>query len=274
MRTSPLSSTVTLLVILTFGSLCLAGMFSGQKMAYENILCQANLREIHFAIYQYAADHDGRLPNANNRDVRPWTWWDQGLHQYVTDLRIFYCPAATPGYFPLLQTADPTVLQLRSGETIAGVPLDVRDHYLLLSDDQGEVFEVSLEELPRSEAFRWMAEAAGERSPLLPVSWDRRNIGYGMNYQFSSAFAKIESYSLDRILHPEKLILVADANHALLRPTRTVWENDCAPRHEGRSNFLFADGHVESLDPLPDEYTRPGASGIMNSIHWVPEFSP
>lgn len=242
----------------------------------QNLLCQANLREIGQALHQYAAAHQGQLPDACDQSVRPWKWWDEGLHQYVPDLRVFYCPTATPHHFPLLQSVEVVTLRLTSGQEITGIPLDARAGKLLLAGTDGQtVKEVPLAELPPDEAGRWVEKARGNRSPLLPVSWDRREVGYGMNYRFSSAFADLKSYDFRRLLNPGRLVLVADAgtNTFLLRPTETMWKKDSAPRHEGCSNFLFADGHVESVNPESGDYSRPGAPGILAPGHWVPNFS-
>lgn len=242
----------------------------------RNLLCQSNLRTIYQAIQSYAAAHKGRLPDANDQSVRPWLWWDQDLHAYVADLRVFYCPAATPQYFPLLERAQPTTLHLKSGNEITVIPLDVQSDGLVVAmgENYDQAQSIALFDLPPSEAARWRLLAQGDRSPLLPVTWERRDIGYGMNYRFGSPYAKISGYNFAKMRQPGTIILVGDSNHLLLRPTETMWKKDAAPRHSGCSNFLFADGHIEALEPHPDDYSRPDAPGVLNLSHWIPKFAP
>ncbi len=242
----------------------------------RNLLCQSNLRNIYKAIQSYAADHKGRLPDANDQSVRPWLWWDQDLHAYVPDLRVFYCPAATPQYFPLLARARPEILHLKSGEEIAGIPLDVQADGLIVAtgENHDQLRVIPLAHLMPSEASHWSLLAQGDRSPLLPVKWERRDIGYGMNYRFGSAYAKITEYNFAKMLHPEGTVLVGDSHVAILRPTETMWKKDAAPRHSGHSNFLFADGHIESQEPHAEDHSRPDAPGILKLSHWIPQFAP
>lgn len=242
----------------------------------RNMLCQSNLHNIYKGIQSYAADHKGRLPDANDQSVRPWLWWDQDLHAYVPDLRIFYCPAATPQYFPLLAEARSATLHLKSGEEIEGIPLDVQGDSLIVAagENHDRLLVVPLANLAKSEAAHWSLLAQGDRSPLLPVKWERRDIGYGMNYRFGSTYAKISGYDLAKMQHPGETVLVGDSNAALLRPTEAMWKKDAAPRHSGCANFLFADGHIESQEPHIEDYSRRDAPGILNLSHWVPEFAP
>lgn len=271
-----LSSLIFMLALSVSGGRCADHAQDSLRAALSNLLCQSNLRQIHKAFQGYAAAHKGGLPDANDQSVRPWLWWDQDLHAYVSDLRIFYCPAATPQYFPLLAKPQTATLHLKSGKEIAGIPLDVQGATLIVAagENHDRLEVIPLADLAESEAAHWSLLAQGDRSPLLPVKWERRDIGYGMNYRFGSPYAKISGYNLAKMRDPKETVLVGDSNHSLLRPTETVWKKDAAPRHSGRANFLFADGHIESLDPRVDDYSRPDAPGILNISHWIPQFSP
>lgn len=289
----PFALLILLPVLLLAGGLGLTAATGQYRVAMESALCQTNLRAIGLAMRQYAADHNGRFPDACDQSVRPWRWWDEDLHQYVQDLRIFYCPTKTPQYFPLLPAEDsalaPTTIRTTGGEEIVGIPLDVRAGSLFMGSlppaqpkdqSQGQkasaaytVQAIPLTALSPEESRHWTMKARGDRSPLLPVRWQRNDIGYGMNYRFSSVYAEIKTFDLQRLRTPEKIVVVGDSHSFLLRPTETMWRQDSAPRHGGQANFLFADGHVESLDPQSDSYSRAGAPGILDLSHWNPQFT-
>lgn len=265
-----------MMMVLPAAKNCAEAIPESRQANLKNLLCQSNLRSIYQAIQSFAAAHQGRLPDANDQSVRPWLWWDQDLHAYVPDLRIFYCPAATPQYFPLLAAAASATLHLKSGEAVTGIPVDVQGDNLLVAvkENSDALRAILLTDLLESEAAYWRLLAQGDRSPLLPVKWERRDMGYGMNYRFGSPYAKISGYNLAKMLRPREIVLVGDSRSHLLRPTETVWKNDVAPRHSENSNFLFADGHVESLNPQPKDYSRQDAPGILNLSHWIPQFAP
>lgn len=64
--------------------------------------CLSNLREIGLAVRQYAGDHDQQLPDLaagrNNRS-EPLPVMDTVLQPYVTDARVFRCPADRGGLY-------------------------------------------------------------------------------------------------------------------------------------------------------------------------------
>lgn len=72
---------------------------SGLTPNAESARCLANLRQLSLAFEKYASEHDGRMPLAADRSVRPWKWWYQSLFPYVEDMRWFYCPAHVPEEF-------------------------------------------------------------------------------------------------------------------------------------------------------------------------------
>jgi prepilin-type processing-associated H-X9-DG protein len=114
-----------------------------------------------------------------------------------------------------------------------------------------------------------------------------RGIGYGMNLQVAGAFlVQSETYAthLTEIQHPSQTVLFADAafvtRATMNRPLRE-WQEDASrpwgcwtlrtpsdslwhfaparlmPRHHGRANAAFVDGHAETLTPVQLGYGLP-----------------
>jgi prepilin-type processing-associated H-X9-DG protein len=114
-----------------------------------------------------------------------------------------------------------------------------------------------------------------------------RGIGYGMNLQVAGAFlVQSETYAthLTEIQHPSQTVLFADAafvtRTTMTRPIHE-WQEDATrprgcwtlrtpsdslwhfaparlmPRHHGRANAAFVDGHAETLTPVQLGYGLP-----------------
>ena len=87
-------------------------------------------------------------------------------------------------------------------------------------------------------------------SDLLPAVLDQVSISYGMNFCLStsggSESAKADNVKL--LVNPATTIYFGDSKTLTLRPTKWCWKEDYAPIHEGASNFVYVDGHVETLN--------------------------
>jgi len=90
----------------------------------------------------------------------------------------------------------------------------------------------------------------GGESDLLPTVLDQASISYGMNFCLStsggSESAKADNVKL--LVNPATTIYFGDSKTLTLRPTKWCWKEDYAPIHEGASNFVYVDGHVETLN--------------------------
>ena len=100
---------------------------------------------------------------------------------------------------------------------------------------------------------------------LLPIAYSTNSVSYGMNYYIgdvgrSRKNQKTADYHVSKIKAPSYLIYFGDSASLRLRPTSYCWHLDYAPRHDNKSLFVFADGHVEKMDHntlgLLGEYPR------------------
>lgn len=83
-------------IVFTLGLATAWAALSGLEPKAAEARCTANLRVLAQALQHYAADHNGELPLAADRSVRPWHWWYQAIFPYVPDMRAFYCPVHAP----------------------------------------------------------------------------------------------------------------------------------------------------------------------------------
>lgn len=105
-------------------------------------------------------------------------------------------------------------------------------------------------------------------SPLLPVIWDHSLLSYGMNYRLGTAHGRDPQLKLAEIETPEAFFVFAESNHYLVRTHPSMWSGDIAPRHEGRVNAAFLDGHVDSYSLDPHQAPRNSGDGIYNLKQW------
>jgi len=91
---------------------CLAGLLLAVALGFAgygalaagsadaaSIACAGNLKSLVQAMTSYAADHDGALPTAVDRNRKPWRWWYSEIFPYVSSPRDFYCPVKAPEFF-------------------------------------------------------------------------------------------------------------------------------------------------------------------------------
>lgn len=95
---------------------------------------------------------------------------------------------------------------------------------------------------------RGLGEGVLKEDDLIPFMFSLRNVSYGMNYFLGSCVSNNDRYpyNVNRVADPAYVIYFGDAMTLELRPT-SCWNQDYAPVHNQASNFVFVDGHVESL---------------------------
>lgn len=101
---------------------------------------------------------------------------------------------------------------------------------------------------PKAEKI--LAVDEGEND-LLPTVLDPVSISYGMNFCLSTSDdpkASPRPGNVKQLADPASTIYFGDCKTMSLRPTQWCWKDDYAPVHEGSSNFVYVDGHVETLN--------------------------
>jgi prepilin-type N-terminal cleavage/methylation domain-containing protein/prepilin-type processing-associated H-X9-DG protein len=91
---------------------------------------------------------------------------------------------------------------------------------------------------------------------------------YGMPYGFSSAYYGSSTLyrapvPYGKIQIPEKIVVAADSLNTSIRCTSSNWKAGAYPavnRHNGKTNCVFADGHVKIMQ-FPEDYAGMAAAG-------------
>ena len=84
-----------------------------------------------------------------------------------------------------------------------------------------------------------------EKDPLEPMIYDPVAQSHGINYHLAP---EAKSIRMSDIKDTSYLIAFGDCLMPYLRATECCWNEDYAPRHENRSNFIFMDGHTEFMN--------------------------
>lgn len=96
-----------------------------------------------------------------------------------------------------------------------------------------------------------LLQVDGGESDLLPTVLDQASISYGMNFCLSTSGdskSTVRPGNVKQLADPASTIYFGDSKTLTLRPTKWCWKEDYAPLHEGSSNFVYVDGHVETLN--------------------------
>ena len=99
---------IVMVIIAILLSLLLPGVFQGQNKAVK-IKCQNNLRQCGIALYAYAGDHDGTIPNA---------WTDLTNNDYLDTDEVTKCPKDGTAY-TLINTTS-SLYSLDTSISLAG----------------------------------------------------------------------------------------------------------------------------------------------------------
>lgn len=248
---------VVALVLLLLGIVLPA--LRGGMVEARRVKCAANLRQFGTAFHQYAAEYRGAaMPLAYTqssllRDGVPIYWWGSNGRERVDHTRGFLWP------------------------------------YL-----HSELYDTSVFECPEQPWGSYLPQGVARQITST----------YGYNgYFLSPAYTPGWSFvigrrpwqNIDRLVETQRVFVFADTmiaglgnrikNTALLDPPLIFrgqgrWGVNFSPttafRHAGRTNALFADGHVNASGPAGGRLTAPefgiGSVGATNDPHYVPDW--
>lgn len=85
--------------------------------------------------------------------------------------------------------------------------------------------------------------------PLKPNTFGKKAQSYGMNASLGRITKKkVIIINIKDVKNPGYLVYFGDSKDPSLRGTKWCWEQDYAPRHSNKSNFVFMDGSVKLMD--------------------------
>lgn len=227
---------VELLVVIVVIGLLLSILLPSLRKVREvtrRIVCTSNLRQMGIALQCYLMTEDGRVPSSSHGVHEPRRYWLYVLTHYTQENLLFQCPSDAKEH-PFLDWADPphpVPANLRWSSYATNYLLDENSPY-----QQGAFNRVSNVRHPGY--CIWIHEA--------PDSWTSQDHG-----------------------HPEQWFGNLDLAKGDVAWNRHDRRKDSSEGsgYEGRSNYLFLDGRVETL-PIEKTYEKDGP------CYWFPDSAP
>lgn len=231
-------------ILAAFSLASLKGMLEDASTAK----CTSHMKQIAAAAALFAAENDGKLPRlyVHNADasaiVSPFPlpdsqritmnraayFWQDLLLQYASSPQIFSCPKLT---LPATRASG--------GGFSTKFPLGIGINYYSMGLNQnnadGSPIWMRAFQVPQPSLIVWFADAGLDKNGEPTGPWDQRKDAPGTGNSFFRGTAK---------------------------------EAACAmPRHQGRINVAFADGHVATV--TPDQINWGGNSTTAGGTNYI-----
>lgn len=227
---------IELLVVIAVIGILLSVLLPSLRKARETArrtVCTSNMRQMGIALQCYLVTEGGRLPSSSHSIHQPQQYWLYVLSQYTQEGLLFQCPS-DPKLHPFLnwqQVPDPIPPDLRWSSYGTNYLLDQKSPY-----QNGRFNKISNVRHP--EYCIWIHEA--------PDPWTSQDHG-----------------------HPEQWFGNLDLAKGDVGWNRHDKRKDTSETggFDGRSNYLFLDGRVETL-PINQTYDKDGR------CCWFPDTAP
>jgi len=249
---------IELLVVIAIIAILAAILFPVFAQAREKARqasCLSNTKQLAEAIAMFAQDHDEYLPKAFFNDQPdgstswgfPWyTPWDAAIYSYVKSTRVYACPSDVDARTYVM---DPTIIP---GNLV--MPTSYR--YNISNQEEGPWSALQLSRLD---------------APASAIVICESTTGiYEANYNDVSTW-ETEPRGYVCIDEPNNVAFDRHISHVPNRSNAT-WKTDGpepidkGARNQGRSNYVFADGHAKSLT-WKETWNRIGPDTQTASTH-------
>jgi prepilin-type processing-associated H-X9-DG protein/prepilin-type N-terminal cleavage/methylation domain-containing protein len=227
---------LTVIAIIGILAAILIPVVSAVRESARSAQCMSNLRQIGQGIQLYAEDHGGRAPMARNVS-------DDGTGGPA--------PGGPNSHMTFHYTIWTYVGYRLEEYSLAGTTSGNRANSQHLNSEVENIFHCPT---TRSRGPIYVPRASGDAGWQYAYAW---NEGPGDNVHTGAPIFQLPSPSLTAA--------VVEAYHWRVAPTRWYLEFGLIP-HNGASNVLFYDGHVERL--AYNEFPEASAEGI-EGIFWT-----
>lgn len=226
-------SLVELLMVVSIISLLVAMLLPAIGMVRDSAYtarCQSNLRQIHLAYLGYAVDQDGLVARADNQDFQ---FWFEFVAPYLDD--------STSG---ANNGGNVQYNQIRQKALLRSCPVWAKASHANWAVGLG--------------VNSWLME------PYRPSGTRLSNSFFtGPSAGWNGTFTEFHMASLTMTTTRP---FVTDSTTWSLDDRDTWWTG--VPRHRGRTNVLFCDGHTASLptahaSPISKLYQNPGDQSVV-----------
>jgi prepilin-type processing-associated H-X9-DG protein/prepilin-type N-terminal cleavage/methylation domain-containing protein len=218
---------IELLVVITIIAVLTAMLLPCIRMVRESantVRCQSNLRQIALAYQGYAEDQEGLVARANNGDFQ---FWFEFIAPYLDDSSNTAASGTTVQYN-----------QIRQKALLRSCPVWAKASHATWVVGYG--------------VNSWLMEPERQAGTRYSNSWLT-----GGSAGWNGVFREFHMASLSQTTRRP---LLTDSTLWSLDDRDTWWTG--VPRHNGRTNVLFCDGHVASLatataSPITKLYQNP-----------------
>lgn len=237
---------IVVAIIAILISILLPSLAKAREQA-KSVTCGSHLKEIFNGVFMYAQDNSGALPNFGENFIsRAGGFWSQQLRKFVPNSQVYLCPSDLT---PVWEYMDEEVMNHNGDNVVPGRS----------APGKPARFTTSTGSRRRGSSSDSASASAG---PLIAPNsyigncntWLERNVSRKINHFKFPAFFVLLTEG-DRgggggfETRSRCFEFVKDLCGQGATPSPTMTNNYGFTRHNGGSNYLFLDGHVESLKP-------------------------
>ena len=242
---------IVVAIIAILISILLPSLAKAREQA-KSVTCGSHLKEIFNGVFMYAQDNGGALPNFGEnfiiRDGRPFGFWSQQIRRYVPNAQVYLCPSDLT---PVWEYIDDEVLNHNGDNVVPGRSAPGKPARFTTSTGSR-----------RRGGGDSPSQSAGPM--IAPNSY------IGNCNTWSKQGARDEPRNINHFKFPAFFVMLTEGDRGGggsfetrsrcfefvkdlcgqgATPSAAMTNNYGFTRHNGGSNYLFLDGHVEPLKP-------------------------
>jgi len=266
---------IELLVVIAIIAILAAILFPVFGRARENARrssCQSNLKQLGLAIMQYTQDYDETYSPGIGPNSNMWqTGWARNIEPYVKSVQVYRCPSDPVPALPAAEsTYGPRISYVSNGMwTFYGGKNDMVGLMGLTEPSLYPAFPADQPPIRRLSSVTKPSEtiALAERSGVFPNADNARGPYYNWGNMIvltsqSNAVSGMPSGSTNCMqLIPNGTRATQTTPYVCNGPDGAV-----TAVHFEQSNFLFADGHVKSMNPSATNPTNTSANNMWIAV--------